>query len=54
MDHKKKKMGPTQPLRHDELGDSLPDSWVEGLIIAVALFGILGGAVALYHLSTAV
>ena len=50
----KERVGPTHRVRKDELGDAFPDSWVEGLIIAVALFGILGGAVALYHLSTTI
>ena len=51
---KKKNIGPTHRVRKDEVGESFPDSWVEAVIIAVALIGILGGAVALYHLSTTI
>jgi hypothetical protein len=48
----KKKIGPTQPSRHDDLGDTFPNDWLEALIIFLALVGIGGGAVSLYYLST--
>jgi hypothetical protein len=49
---KKKNVGPSQKLRHDDIGDTFPDSWVEALIVFIALAGIGGGALSLYYLST--
>ena len=37
--------------KDDEIGETFPDSWVEALIIFVALIGIGGGALSLYYLS---
>jgi hypothetical protein len=39
------------PKRSDELGDAFPNDWLEALIILVAIVGIFGGAVGLYHLA---
>ena len=51
----KKRGGPSHRVRKDdELGDAFPNDWLEGLIVFVALIGILGGALALYHLAQSV
>jgi hypothetical protein len=42
---------PAVPKRSDELGDAFPNDWLEALIILVAIVGIFGGAVGLYHLA---
>jgi hypothetical protein len=39
------------PKRQDELGDAFPNDWLEALIILVAIVGISGGGLALYHLA---
>lgn len=48
----KKRGGPRHRVRKDdEVGDTFPDSWVEGLIVFAALIGIGGGALSLYYLA---
>ena len=37
--------------KDDEVGDSFPNDWLEAVIVLVALIGIGGGALTLYHLS---
>jgi len=39
------------PKRHDDLGDSFPNDWLESLIIVTALIAMSGGAYALYYLA---
>lgn len=39
------------PKRHDDLGDSFPNDWLESLIIVTALIGMGAGAYALYYLA---
>ena len=47
-----KRGGPRHKVRKDdEIGDTFPEDWVEGLIVFVALIGIGGGALTLYHLA---
>ena len=47
-----KRGGPRHRVRKDdEVGDTFPDSWVEGLIVFAALIGIGGGALSLYYLA---
>ena len=50
----KKRAGPTHRVRQDDLGDAFPNDWLEGLIVFVALIGIGGGALTLYHLAQSV
>ena len=37
--------------RSDDLGDSFPNDWLEGIIFAVAMIGVIGGLSALVHLA---
>ena len=46
--------GPVAKRRHDELGDSFPNDWIEALIVFVALAAMTSGAYFLHHLSTQV
>ena len=50
MDIKSKRNGPRHRVRSGS-NDRLCNDWFEAIIIAVALFGIGGGIVGLYHLS---
>ena len=43
--------GPKQKLRHDDLGDSFPNDWLEALIVFTALVFISGGAYFMYYLA---
>ena len=42
--------GPKQRRRHDELGDSFPNDWLEAAILFVVGVAMFGSVVALYHL----
>ena len=42
--------GPKQRRRHDELGDSFPNDWLEAVILFVVGVAMFGSVVALYHL----
>ena len=37
--------------RHDDLGNRVPNDWLEALVIFVAGVGVFGGFVALYYLA---
>jgi hypothetical protein len=46
-----KNNGPKLRRRDDDLGDRIPNDWLEFLIILVAGVAVFGGFVALYYLS---
>jgi hypothetical protein len=39
------------PKRHDDLGDRIPNDWLEAVIILSALITMSGGAYFMYHLA---
>ena len=42
--------GPKQKRRHDDLGDSFPNDWLEAGILFVVGVAMFGSVYALYHL----
>ena len=42
--------GPKLKRRHDELGDSFPNDYLEALILFVVGVAMFGSVIALYHL----
>jgi hypothetical protein len=54
MDIKSKRNGPKHRVRTSRDPYPCVNDWFEAILIAVALFGIGGGIIGLYHLSQAV
>lgn len=42
--------GPKQKRRHDDLGDSFPNDYLEAAILFVVGLAMFGSVIALYHL----
>ena len=42
--------GPRHERRHDDLGDSFPNDWLEAAILFVTGLAMFGSVIALYHL----
>jgi hypothetical protein len=42
--------GPKLKRRHDDLGDRVPNDWLEAVILFVVGLALIGSTAALYHL----